>query len=306
MTASQTLLSQLSAALATQSAAASASLAAITLHSGRHLTAIVQQVPLQQSSILVTSEQSLPEREEFDVVAQDGATHKAKVAGRDPGTNIAVLRLENELSIDPFETARARPGALALAYGADGKGGVRCRLGVFNSVGPEWHSQAGGRIDERVIVDIQLSRVEEGGPVLDAAGAFVGMSTFGPRGQVLVIPAATIERVVPILLRDGRIARGWLGLAMQPVAVPDALLEAAGQRSGMMVMSTVEGGPAANAGIVAGDILLTIDAAPARRIHQLAARLDADRIGKEIELRVIHSGAVTTLRAVIAARPTTA
>jgi S1-C subfamily serine protease len=208
------------------------------------------------------------------------------------------------LVAEPFTTADVRVGALVLAYGADGNGGVRSRLGVVNSVGPEWHSRAGGRINRRIALDIQLPRTEEGGPVLDAAGALLGMSTLGPPGQVLVIPAATIERVVPALLRDGRIARGWLGLALQPVAVPDSLREPAGQRSGMMVMSSVEGGPAANAGVVAGDILLTIDGASARRINRMGARLDAERIGQEIELRLIHSGAVTTLRVVIAARPT--
>src|SRR5258708_37398859 len=78
------------------------------------------------------------------------------------------------------------------------------------------------------------------------------MSTFGQRGQVIAIPTSTIERIVPLLLKDGRIARGWLGVALQAVAVPDALRESAGQSSGLMVMSVVEDGPAARAGIVAG------------------------------------------------------
>ena len=301
MTLSQSLLVQFSAALAAQSAAAGRSLVAIRFNANRHLTAIAWR-----ADVLVTSEQSLPDLDAFEIVAGDGAIRRATPAGRDPGTNIAVLRISDALPVESLTAARAQSGALALAYGADGHGGVRSRIGVVNLVGPEWHSQAGGRIDERVVLDMELSHVEEGGPVLDASGAFVGMSTFGPRGQVMLIPAATIERVVPLLLRDGRVARGWLGLAMQPVAVPDSLHEAAGQRSGMMVMSIVEGGPAANAGVVAGDILLTIDDAPARRIHQLGARLDVDRIGKEIELRLIRSGAVTAVRAVIAARPLTA
>jgi S1-C subfamily serine protease len=258
---------------------------------------------LWRPDVLVTSEQSLPDVNEFEIVAGDAEVHDATLVGRDPGTNIAVLRLGHELAFDSLTVTRARAGALALAYGSDGNGGVRSRLGVVNSVGPQWHSEAGGRIDERVAIDIQLSRVEEGGPILDATGSLLGMSTFGPRGKVIVIPAATIERVVPILLRDGRVARGWLGLAMQPVAVPGSFHEAAGQRSGMMVMSSVEGGPAANAGIVVGDILLTIDGAPARHIHKLGARLDADRIGTQIELRLIRCGAIMVLRAVIAARP---
>src|SRR6202021_4487 len=106
------------------------------------------------------------------------------------------------------------------------------RLGTVNLVGGEWHSRRGGLIDRRIVLDIGLAHREEGGPVLDAAGGFLGMSTFGPRGQVIAIPFATIARVVPQLARDGRIARGWLGVALQAVAVPDALRETAEQSSG--------------------------------------------------------------------------
>ena len=132
-------------------------------------------------------------------------------------------------------------------------------MGLVNLTGAEWHSSRGGLIDRRIVLDLRLARREEGGPVLDAAGGCLGMSTFGPRGQVLAIPTATIERIVPVLLKDGRIARGWLGVALQAVAVPDGLRETADQSSGLMVMSVVEDGPAAHAGIVAGDIILSVD-----------------------------------------------
>jgi S1-C subfamily serine protease len=139
--------------------------------------------------------------------------------------------------------------------------------------------------------------------VLDAAGARLGISTFGPRGRVLVIPSATIERVLPELLKAGRIARGWLGVGLQPVAVPDALQEQAGQSSGAMVMSLAEGGPAAKAGMVAGDIVLTVNGRPARSLRRLAGELAAVGIGRAAELRVIRGGMVMSLQATIEARP---
>jgi S1-C subfamily serine protease len=176
-------------------------------------------------------------------------------------------------------------------------------MGIVNAVGPEWYSSHGGRIDQRIVLDINLSRSEEGGPIFDAAGGLLGMSTFGPRRQVLVIPATTIERVVPSLLRDGHIARGWLGVALRPVAVPEALNEAAGQSSGLMVMSLTDGGPAATAGIVAGDIILTVDSASTRRMRNITARLGADSIGRKVDLRFIRSGAVTSRQATITERP---
>ena len=152
------------------------------------------------------------------------------------------------------------------------------------------------------MLDLRLARREEGGPVFDAAGACLGMSTFGPRGQVIAIPTATIERVVPLLLKDGRIARGWLGVALQAVAVPDALRESADQSSGLMVMSVIENGPAAQAGILAGDIILSVDGTSAHRFRKIARHFGADSIGRKAELRLIRSGAVMTVQTTIAER----
>jgi S1-C subfamily serine protease len=128
------------------------------------------------------------------------------------------------------------------------------------------------------------------------------MSTFGPRGQVIVIPTATIERIVPLLLRDGRIARGWLGVALQAVAVPDALREAADQSSGLMVMSVVEGGPAAQAGIVAGDIILSVDGTSTHRFRKIARLFGSESIGRKADLRIIRGGTVITVQTTIAER----
>ncbi len=125
---------------------------------------------------------------------------------------------------------------------------------------------------------------------------------FGPRGQVIVIPTATIERIVPLLAKDGRIARGWLGVALQAVAVPDALRETADQSSGMMVMSVVEGGPAAQAGIVAGDVILSVDGTSTHRFRKIARHFGADSIGRKADLRLIRSGTVITVQATIAER----
>ena len=197
----------------------------------------------------------------------------------------------------------AQAGALALALGADGTGGVSARLGLVNHAGAQWHSLAGGLIDRRIALDLRLARAEEGGPVFSAAGLFLGMSTLGARARVLVIPAATLERIVPVLLKDGRVARGWLGVALHPVAVPDALRETAGQPSGMMVMSLAEGGPAAKAGIVPGDIVLSVNGTQALGFRRIAAQLAPDSIGRTAALRIVRGGSVLSLDAVVGARP---
>jgi S1-C subfamily serine protease len=255
-----------------------------------------------RSDIVVASEQSLPRKDDFELVGAGGSVVTAKLIGRDPSTNIAVLRLAAPIASPSIVAGEAKTGAVALAIGADGTGGASARLGIVNLAGAEWHSSRGGLIDRRIVLDLRLAHREEGGPVLDAAGAWLGMSTFGPRHRVIVIPTATIERVVPLLQRDGRIARGWLGVALQAVAVPDALREAAGQSSGLMVMSVVAGGPAAQAGILAGDIILSVDGTPAHRFRKMAKLFGADSIGRTADLRLIRSGQVITVQTTIAER----
>jgi S1-C subfamily serine protease len=291
------LLSQFSDALVARADAAKGAIVAIRLAHERHVTGMVWQ-----SGIVVTSEQALPRKDDFELVAPGGSIVKASIAGRDPSTNIAILKPAEQIASASIAAGEARTGAVAVAIGADGTGGASARLGLVNLAGPEWHSSRGGLIDRRIVLDVRLARREEGGPVFDAAGRCLGMSTFGPRGRVIAIPTATIERVVPQLAKDGRVARGWLGVALQAVAVPDALRESADQSSGLMVMSVVENGPAAQAGILAGDIILSVDGTAAHRFRRLARHFGADSIGRKAELRLIRSGAVMTVQTTIAER----
>ena len=255
-----------------------------------------------RSGIVVTSEQSLPKAESYEVVLQ-GAAVAATLAGRDPGTNVAVLKFDGAGEDALPARGEAQVGALALAYGADGRGAIAAHIGIVSAVGPEWRSRAGGKIDRRVALDIAVSTHDDGGPVLDASGQLLGISTLGYRDTVLAIPPETVERSVDTLIAHGRVERGWLGVALQPVAIPDAWRETADARSGLMVMSTVAGGPAAGAGVQAGDILIKLDGAPAAHVRHLAERLGSDSIGREIEIGVLRSGALVPLRATIAARP---
>jgi S1-C subfamily serine protease len=291
------VLGQLSNAISARAEAAKNAVVAVRLGEGRHLTGT-----MWQSGVVVVSEQSLPRGEEFELVAPGGSTVAAKLAGRDASTNIAILKTADAIAAPALAAAEAHMGTLALAIGADGEGGASARLGVVNLVGGEWHSRRGGLIDRRIVLDIELAHREEGGPVFDAAGGCLGMSTFGPRGQVIVIPHATLTRVVPQLIKDGHVSRGWLGVALQAVAVPDALRESADQSGGMMVMSVVENGPAAQAGIVAGDIILSVDGISAHRLRKIARYFGADSIGRKADIRLIRSGAIITVQTTIAER----
>jgi S1-C subfamily serine protease len=297
MSFSSDVLAELSAAIAARAEAAKNAVVAVHLSEGRHLTAMAWQ-----PGVVVVSEQALPNQDEFELVAPGGSTIEAKLAGRDASTNIAVLQTADSIAAPAFVAAEAHMGTLALAIGANGAGGASARLGIVNLVDGEWHSLRGGLIDRRIVLDIDLAHREEGGPVFDAAGGCLGMSTFGPRGQVIVIPHATLTRVVPQLVKDGHVSRGWLGVALHAVAVPDALRESADQSSGMMVMSVVENGPAAQAGIVAGDIILDVDGISAHRSRKIARYFGGDSIGRKADVRLIRGGAIITVQTTIAKR----
>lgn len=290
-------ISGLARAIEAQVNAAHGLAVAVRNASHRHISAMVWQ------GAVVTSEQAVGDRDEYEVVSASGATTRARIAGRDAGTNLLVLQPEAPLDAPTAVRASARVGGLALAIGATVDGAPTARLGLVNAVGPQWYSRAGGRIEQRIALDIRLGRTEEGGPVLDADGALLGMSTLGPPSVVLVIPVATLDRVVPQLLKDGQVARGWLGLGLQPVSIPEPLRQPAGETSGMMVMSIAAGGPGAVAGVTAGDILLTIDGASMRGMRRVMAQLDDASVGRTVALRLIRGGEVLTLDVLITARP---
>jgi S1-C subfamily serine protease len=292
------IIEQLSAALADRVAGAAASV--VALKTGpRHRSGI-----LWRPDVVVTSEQIVGDQESATII-QGGTEVTAKLAGRDPTTNVAVFRLEMPLSgasPTPGGTATPRVGSLALVVGADPAGAATGRLAMVHATGPAWHSMAGGRIDTLIRLDVRLGS-DEGGPVLDQSGALLGMSTSGPRRRGLVIPAATIARVVDPLLEQGHIARGWLGVGLQPVAIPDQLQAATGQTRGTMVLQLVANGPAQQAGILPGDILLSIDDFRFGQRRGLATLMGPDRIGKAVTVRLLRAGEMKEIGVVIAARP---
>ncbi|GAC1346599.1 MAG: S1C family serine protease [Acetobacteraceae bacterium] len=286
----------LSDAIATLAAGAAPSL--VTLYPGVRSQ---RTAMLWQPNVLVTSEQNLPDGTAIPTILPGGGRATATLAGRDPGTNVAVLRLELATAARA-PAAEPRLGALALALGA-AEGTATVRLGVVNRVGPAWDSMAHGRIDRLVHLDIRLTGRDEGGPVLDAAGGLFGMSTLGPRRRVLVIPTETIERVVPQLLEGGRVAQGWLGLGLQPVGIPAGLQPAAGRDSGLMVVSLAPDGPAEKAGVLPGDILLEVAGAPAPHPRAVARALSGEQVGKPVPLRLLRAGQPLDLQATVGLRP---
>jgi S1-C subfamily serine protease len=289
-------LEQLSEALAERLAAASPFVVAI--RTGRRDYSGI----LWRDDVVVTSEQILPDTSDFTIL-RAGTNVAARLAGRDGGTNVAALRLSQGLGglLPPVE-ATPRAGSLALIVGADSNGAPTGRLGMVHATGPAWNSEAGGRIDSLLRLDSRLA-ADEGGPVLTLGNKLIGMSTAGPRRRALVIPAATIDRVLGPLLSEGRVPRGWLGVGLQHVAVPERMHDAAGRDAGMMVVGLASGSPAEQAGVLPGDIILEVDGRQTGRARGLATSLLPDRIGQPATLKLIRAGEVRMVTVTIGARP---
>ena len=290
-------IEQFSSGLADRIAAAAPVI--VSVHTGRRAASGI----LWRPDVVAMSEQLLPRGATALQVMRGGQTVAATLAGRDPGTNVAVLKLEAALDGTlPPPAAPPRVGNLFLLAGADIAGAPTARLAMVHALGEAWNSMAGGRIDALIRLDTRLG-ADEGGPVLSLAGNLLGMSTSGPRRRTIVIPTATLARVIDPLLAEGRIGRAWLGVGLQPVLIPETIRPAAERDSGLMVIGLASGGPAETAGILPGDIVLDIDGTAVGRPRALSALLTTDRIGQTAALRVLRAGAVQTIGVTIAARP---
>jgi S1-C subfamily serine protease len=247
--------------------------------------------------LIVTSDEGLAEEGEVRLTLSGGEEIAAEIAGRDPSTAVALLRVART-DLRPVAMAATLPavGALTLALGAEG-GAPTAALGAVSVSRGPWQSMRGGEIDARLEIDCRLRRTTEGGLAVDAAGQAFGMTVFGPRRRVLVIPSVTIARVAARLERDGRVPRAYLGLGLRPVTVD-------GGGAGIMVMSVDPKGPGAAADIRQGDILTGVDGKPVGRLHTLLHSLGPDSVGKSLAIELRRGGQALQTRLQIGERPT--
>jgi S1-C subfamily serine protease len=246
--------------------------------------------------IVVAAEEAIADEGDITVVAHDRASSPAQIVGRDPSTDVAILRIDRtDLPRAAVGSGTPSAGALAVVVGSRDSAPTAA-LGVVSFAGPEWRSLRGGLIDARIELDATLARSSEGGLALDASGHAFGMAVFGPRRRTLVIPMPTIDRVAELLMTKGRIARGYLGLSLQPVK-----LDAGG--IGAMAISVDAKGPAAAAGVRQGDIIVAWNGEPIRGVHHLVRALGPDSVGSSVRLSLRRAGEAVELTLTIGERP---
>jgi S1-C subfamily serine protease len=247
--------------------------------------------------LIVTAEQALTGEGEIAITLAGGETLATQLVGRDPTTDIALLRVDRSGPGPALLTAASvSTGALAMAVGAE-EGAPTVTLGLVSRATGPWRSLRGGEIDARIELDLRLRQSSEGGLATDAAGQAIGMVVLGPRQRALVIPTATIERVAAKLESHGRIGRGYLGLGLQAVAIEG------GEGSGAMVMSVDPQGPAVKAGIHQGDILVSWNNEPIGHVQSLLRTLGPESIGQKVTLGVRRAGETRQFPLTIAERP---
>jgi len=257
----------------------------------------------QADGIIITAHHVVERDEGITVGLADGTTVDATVVGRDPGVDLAVLRVNTaQLTAATWADGKAlKVGHLVLALGRPGKE-VQATLGIISALGGKWRTHAGGEIEQYIQTDVVMYPGFSGGPLVGADGHFAGMNTSGlTRNTSVSLPAATIERVVQSILTHGHVPRGYLGIGVQPVRLAENLQQLAGQETGLMIMSVEADGPAAQAGIVQGDVLTTLADSPMRHVDELQALLGADRVGKVLNAQLLRGGVLQQLSVTVGA-----
>lgn len=265
-----------------------------------------------RSGVIVTADQTVKRDEEITVTLPDNRTVPATLAGRDSSTDLAVLKLQelempHPASLPTAEIGDAsllKVGHIVLAVARPGESGLSASMGVVSALSGAWRTWGGGQIDQFVRLDLTLYPGFSGGPLVDASGRVVGINTSGPRSMVLTIPASTVNRVIDGLLEKGHIARGYLGLGMQPVHLPDTLKSALNLpcNSGVIVVNVEPNGPAEQAGVLIGDVLLLLNGTPVSDTGDVQKMLGPDSVGKMLSVQIIRGGALAEVAIAVGER----
>lgn len=253
---------------------------------------------------VVTAHHCLEWDEGIRVGLPDGSSVSAVLVGRDPSTDLALLRVQASGLVPAtwggLDDVKA--GHLVVGLSRPDRG-LRAGLGIVSVTSGPWRTFGGGRVDRYLETDLALHPGFSGGLVVDAAGHALGLQTAGLlRGAAVVVPAPTVRRVAESLTAHGHVRRGFLGVGTMPVRLGEEQEKALGQASALLVTSVQPDTGAGRAGVLLGDALLAFDGHPLHRPGDLFSRLDEEAIGRTVTLRVLRAGAVKDLAVTVGAR----
>jgi len=289
-------------------------LSAAVERAGRAVVAIHARRRIPSSGIawrpgvIVTANHTLHREDDIAVTTADGTRIEAKLAGRDPTTDLAVLRVDASAlpTAEIADSDALGVGSFVLAVGRPGAA-VTATFGIVSALGPEWRTWRGGSIDRWIRLDLRVADGFSGGALVTSAGTVAGLNTSGlTRGSAIAIPTSTVDRVVTQLLTTGHVPRAYLGLGLQAgVRLPAALVTKLARDSDLapIIVSIESGSPADKGGLLVGDILADADKTAVHDASDLMDVLTADRIGKALTVRVVRGGEPRELALTVGERP---
>ncbi len=256
------------------------------------------------ADLVLTADHVVEQEEGITVTLNDGSVLEAKLAGRDPGSDLALLRLERPAGKPAEISADAKIGQLVLALGRPSTGGIEASLGVVSAVGGPVRTPR-GMLDRYIRTDTTPYPGFSGGPLVDADGRVVGLNTSGfGYGTALTIPADLAWSVAAQLEKHGSVQRGYLGIRSQSVEISEATQKALKreQAKGLVIISVENDSPAEAGGLIVGDILVGIENNPTQDHDELFARLSGDAVGKSIAVEILRGGKQETHKVKVGAR----
>lgn len=258
-----------------------------------------------RSGIIVTAEEALENDDNIKLTLPGGRSVEASLVGRDPTTDVAVLRFQPDgLLTAASGTALLRAGDAVLAVGAH-EGAPLVAFGVVALSSGPWRSSRGGTIDNLIRLDLSLSPVAEGGALIDGQGRALGMTVLGPRRRALAIPTSTIERSVDQLLARGHVFRAYLGAGLRPLRGERQADSAAtsGPGRGVLVVEVDPEGPSKRAGLLVGDVITSWNDKSIDRVRDVMHLLGPESVGSSVDLGLVRGGASAKLQVILGERP---
>jgi S1-C subfamily serine protease len=246
--------------------------------------------------LVIASQLALGDAETVRVTAAGGEPREAEWIGRDPALDLALLRVSGAaltpLAFAPPDDLRVGQWTVALARPGEA---IRASARILGVLGPALRTPLGGKLDRYVESDRGFPRGFTGGPLVDVAGRAIGMNTSGVfRGADLTVPTPTLERAIAELLAHGKVRRGYLGVGVQPVRLPDGLRAQLGSERALLVLSVEPGSPADAGGLLLGDAIVEIDGRTVADPRELSAVLQ-EAFGRALSARIVRAGAVQSL-----------
>ena len=254
---------------------------------------------------VLTASHVVEREEDLSVGAGEGRTVEARLIGRDPSNDLAMLEVPElgDRTVAEPAAGGVRVGQISLAVARPSREGIRASFGVISSVGGPLRTGRGARLERYVQTDATPYPGFSGGPLINTEGAVLGITTLGfARGVALAVPAEVAWRAAEMLSERGSIKRGYLGILSQPVRLPAAQRAGLQGSGGLLVVGVEDDSPAGKGGMLLGDILVSLDATSVADTDELQALLTSDRVGREVPVEVIRGGELTTLRVTVGER----